>query len=132
MVGSVNEMSKVIARIWLPDVVPMSKQHSARISHGRGKHMMFRNPEYTAARNALTWNVKLELAKKGWIQPVKCKCAIRISYRGRFDVDNAGGFVQDALQGAAYVRDSQVILATYRKRLKGPKGLNIIIHTLEV
>jgi Holliday junction resolvase RusA-like endonuclease len=46
-------------------------------------------------------------------------------------VDNAGGYVQDALQGAAYVRDSQVTLASYRKRLKGPEGISIVIHTLE-
>lgn len=121
----------MIARIWLPNIVPMSKQHSARRSHGRGRRMMFRDPKYTAALVALKWEVKSVLAKQGWIRPVECRCAIRISYRGRFDVDNAGGFVQDAMQGAAYVRDSQVLLATYRKRLTGPEGLSIIIHTLE-
>lgn len=119
-------------RIWLPDIVPMSKQHSARRSHGHGRRMMYRDPQYTAARNAVYFAARQALIRQGWYEPVTCRCAIRISYRGRFDVDNAGGFVQDALQGAAYVRDSQVILATYRKRLQGPDGLAIIIHTLEV
>lgn len=119
------------ALIWLPKVTLMSKQHSHRISHGRGRHMMFRDAAYTAAKEALFWQAKAELLRVGWRVPIECYCALRISYRGRFDVDNAGAFIQDALQGCAYLRDSQVIMATYRKRLKGPEGLWIGIHTLE-
>lgn len=120
------------ARILIPGAQAMSKQHSSRISHGRGRHMMFRNPEYTSWRDTLNRIARSKLAVCGWIKPVECRCALRISYRGRFDVDNAGGAIQDALQGAAYLRDSQVILATYRKRLKGPDGIDITLRTLEV
>jgi Holliday junction resolvase RusA-like endonuclease len=118
----------MIARLWIPNMVPMSKQHSrGYAANGR----TFTDRKYGAARHALFWEAKAALEKQGWTTPVEERCTLRVSYRGRFDVDNAGGFVQDALQGAAYVRDSQVVMATYRKRLKGPMGLSIIIHTLE-
>lgn len=118
-------------RVWLPDLEPLSKQHSARRSHGRGKRMMFKDPRYAGEMNYLRWLAKAEFAKRGWTEPVTCRCALRVSYRGRFDPDNAGGYVQDALQGVAYVRDSQLDLATYRKRRSGPVGILIIVHTLE-
>jgi Holliday junction resolvase RusA-like endonuclease len=93
--------------------------------------MMFRNPEYTQARDMLAILARKELARQGWTQPTKSKCALRFSYRGRFDVDNALGFIMDALQNAVYFRDSQVVIATSRKRLKGAIGISIIVHTLE-
>lgn len=118
----------MIARLWFPDVIPLSKQHSRGMRYGR----TYRLKSYTEARDALAKEAKVLLYNQGWRQPIECRVALRVSYRGRFDVDNAGGFVQDALQGAAYVRDSQVVLATYRKRLKGPNGIKIIIHTIKL
>lgn len=118
----------MIALIWLPNAEVKSKQHSrGYAANGR----TFTDRKYADARKTLFWEAKAALVKQGWARPVECKVALRVSYRGRHDVDNAGGYVQDALQGAAYVRDSQVILATYRKRLKGPAGIAITIRTVE-
>jgi Holliday junction resolvase RusA-like endonuclease len=118
----------MIARLWLPDAPLRSKQHSR--GYGKGGHT-FTTKDYKDARMILGQQAKIELNKQNWREPVACYCALRISYRGRYDTDNLGGYVQDALQGIAYVRDSQAILTTYRKRLNGPIGLYIIIHTLD-
>ena len=119
----------MIARIWLPGVEVESKQHSRSYTRtGR----TFTNTQYASARRAIGLMVLVELRKQKWFEPVECKCSMILSYRGRFDLDNAAGFIMDALQGIAYVRDSQIISIHIRKRLKGPMGVKIFIRTLEV
>ncbi len=117
------------AHIWLPDMEVKSKQHSRSYTRtGR----TFTNHLYAGARDAFGITAMMALASAGWREPVNDKVAMRLSYRGRFDVDNAAGFIMDALQGVAYVRDSQVIMLAVRKRLKGNMGVGITLRTLDI
>jgi Holliday junction resolvase RusA-like endonuclease len=119
-------------RIFIPDFEPMSKQHANHRSHGGNGRMMFTDKGYTAAKRGLNFLAKVEFAKRGWTQPTKELCALRVWYRAnRMNVDNAGGFVQDALEGVAYFKDGQVDIATYHKRRTGPIGIGIIVRTLK-
>ena len=114
--------------IYLPGIEVKSKQHSRSYTRtGR----TFTNTIYKEHREAFGMMAKTELRRRGW-NLTDMKCAMRLSYRGRFDVDNAAGFIMDALQGIAYDRDSQVISLHVRKRLKGDMGVGITIRTLEV
>ena len=116
------------SRVWLPGIEVESKQHSRSYSRtGR----TFTNHAYERARDTLGIMARLALTRKGWPSPVETKVIMRMSYRGRFDVDNAAGFVMDALQGVAYVRDSQVVCLTVRKRLDGALGILIALSTIE-
>lgn len=94
--------------------------------------MMFTDKGYTAAKRALNFLAKVEFAKRGWAQPTKELVALRVSYRAnRMNVDNAGGFVMDALEGVAYFKDGQVDIATYYKRRTGPVGIGIGVRTIK-
>jgi Holliday junction resolvase RusA-like endonuclease len=118
----------MIARIFIPDFKPLSKQHSRGMCYGR----VFTNANYTRAKNNLRMLAKMALIKKGWREPTKEKCALYVGYKSnRMDVDNVLGFVMDALQDVAYIRDSQIYRATAEKLFKGPIGLDIRIGTME-
>ena len=118
------------ARIVIPNPVLMSKQHANHRSHGGNGHMMFTDREYTNAKKTLKWQAKSALAKIGWSKPTESKVALRISYRAnRMNVDNVSGFILDALEGAAYLKDGQVDLLSVRKRRTGTAWLGISIHT---
>jgi Holliday junction resolvase RusA-like endonuclease len=123
---NVSTYKRMRARIFIPEFIPLSKQHSRGMNCGR----IYKLKSYSDAMTALAWKCKLALRLEGWLTPTAFNCALRVTYRGRFDVDNAGGFVQDALQGVAYVRDSQVVMATYRKRRTGPYGIGITVWAL--
>jgi len=120
----------VRASIWLPGMTVRSKQHSSRISDGRGRHMMFRDPAYTALKTELHLRATAALMRAGWTAPTEERVAMRLTYRGRFDLDNAAGFVMDALEGAAYVRDSQIAIMTVAKRPAGEIGLTITVREI--
>ena len=118
------------ASIWLPGMTVMSKQHSARRSHDRGRHMMFLDPKYNALKTELHLRAKAALMRSGWMAPTEEQVVMRLTYRGRFDLDNAAGFVMDALEGAAYVRDSQIAVLTIAKRPAGEMGLTITLREM--
>ena len=116
------------ATIELHDVQIMSKQHSRGMRYGR----TFTNHAYTAAKDALYWRAKGALYAAGWENPVACNVAVALSYRAnRMNVDNVVGFVLDALEGCAYLKDGQVDVLRVRKRRKGPTWVGISLRTLE-
>jgi Holliday junction resolvase RusA-like endonuclease len=55
---------------------------------------------------------------------------MKITYRGRPDLDNAAGFIMDALEGIAYDDDRQILILSVRKKPKGDKGILISIRLL--
>lgn len=119
------------AKVILNDAPLCSKQHSSKRGWS-GKHMMYTDGKYAAAKKAFHWMARSALVKQGWTRPVECYCALRISYRAnRMNVDNVQGFIMDALEGAAYLKDGQVDIVHVRKRRTGPPWVGLYIRTLE-
>jgi Holliday junction resolvase RusA-like endonuclease len=119
------------ARVIIPDAVLMSKQHANHRSHGGNGHMMFTDRGYTNAKKALNFQARAALAKVGWMKPAEEKVALRISYRAnRMNVDNVAGFILDALEGAAYLKDGQVDILSVQKRRKGDDWLGISVRVV--
>jgi Holliday junction resolvase RusA-like endonuclease len=115
------------ARIYLPGIEVQSKQHSRSYSRtGR----TFTNHTYAQQRDDFGTLAKAALRRCGWSLTEK-KCSMSLSYRGRFDLDNAAGFVMDALQGIAYLRDSQIVAMHICKRPAGDNGVGIVLETID-
>ena len=118
------------ARIMIENPQLCSKQHSR--GYGRNGHT-FTVKSYTKAKYDLNTEVKDQLRKQSWWNPVFSKVAVRMSYRAnRMNVDNVAGFILDALEGAAYLKDGQVDILAVKKRRKGGDWLGITLRTLEV
>ena len=117
------------ATVFIPGVKPLSKQHSG----GRNGNRYFVKSEYTAAKNRLGWEAKRQLMAQGWPIATDEKVWIRISYYGntdRFDLDNASGFVMDALAGIAYKNDRRARRGSVVMDLPGPDAVKITLRML--
>lgn len=119
------------ASIVLLGVDIMSKQHSSKRSNGDNGRMMYTVRSYSKAKLAMNLLAKDALRKKGWWVPVKCSVALKITYYRRQDLDNAAGFIMDALQGVAYNDDRQIALLVVRKKKSVGKNVELTLKTLE-
>jgi len=114
-------------RLRILDPVLKSKQHSRGQNNGR----TFTVASYTSAKFALNMQAREQIRKQGYFQPTDKKVAVRISYRAnRMNVDNVSGFILDALEGAAYIKDGQVDVLTVKKRRNGENWLFLNVRIL--
>lgn len=113
-------------------IIPKKNSFKVGVAKG-GRPYQYRSQAAKASENAIAWEAAVELRRRGWRQPVAGPVELRAIFaKTRADCIGLMETLQDALQGVAYLDDSQVVKGSQEWQSLEGSGTTAIVEITEL